>query len=220
MAISKNTGGQKARVPLTADAIIDAALAIVDETGLDGLSMRRLGGRLGVEAMTLYHHVPNKDALLDRLVERVITRANFLEADQAMGWRERLERFAHRYRAILIERPNLVPLIATRPVRSPEALRHLAAGGAALMQAGFTLEHCFHIGNAVAMLVIGAALAEIGPASRATVAPVDGSPFATAMHSPVSAVHDHDAIFHFALGALLDGIALSVGSGGRRAEGR
>jgi len=185
------------RAPLTVDLITDAALAIVDEQGLSGLSMRKLGARLGVEAMTLYHHVPGKDALLDRLVERVITRANFLEADEAMGWRARLERFAHRYRAILIERPNLVPLIATRPVRSPEALRHLAAGGAALMRAGFTLEQCFHVGNTVAMLVIGAALAEIGPTPGA-------------MHDPASAAHHHDAIFKFGLESLLDGVALRV----------
>jgi len=207
MATTKKPGVRNARAPLTLDGIVDAALAIVDEQGLEQLSMRKLGQRLGVEAMTLYHHVPSKDALLDRLVERVITRANFLETDQAVAWRERLERFARRYRAILIERPNLVPLIATRPVRSPEALRHLAAGGAALMRAGFTLEQCFHIGNAIAMLVIGAALAELGPTPRATVATDESSPFAAAMNDPAATVHDHDAIFQFALDCLLDGIA-------------
>jgi AcrR family transcriptional regulator len=189
------------------NAIVDAALALVEERGLEQLSMRKLGARLGVEAMALYHHVSSKDALLDRLVERVIIRANFLEADQALGWRQRLEGFARRYRAILIERPNLVPLIATRPVRSPEALRHLASGGAALMRAGFTVEQCFHIGNAVAMLVIGAALAEIGPTSGANPATSDESAFAAAVNDPAAAVHDHDAIFSFALGSLLDGIA-------------
>jgi AcrR family transcriptional regulator len=157
--------------------------------------------------MTLYHHVPNKDALLDRLVERVITRADFLQADQAMDWRDRLERFARRYRAILIERPKLVPLIATRPVRSPDAMRHLTSGGAVLMRAGFRLEQCFHIGNAIAMLVIGAALAEVGPNAPAVPATGDGSPFATSMNDPGAAAHDHDAIFDFALDCLLDGIA-------------
>jgi AcrR family transcriptional regulator len=224
MSITKNAEGQRARAPLTVDMITDAALSIVDEQGLGSLSMRKLGGRLGVEAMTLYHHVPSKDALLDRLVERVITRANFLEADQAMAWRDRLERFAHRYRAILVERPNLVPLIATRPVRSPEALRHLAAGGAALMQAGFTLEQCFYVGNAVAMLVIGAALAETGPAGRETASTQDRSTFATAMRDQASAAHNHDAIFNFALKSLLDGIALNANAtatatAGRKADG-
>jgi TetR/AcrR family tetracycline transcriptional repressor len=206
-----NHDGRPPRAHLTVDLIVDGALALVDEQGLDGLSMRKLGARLGVEAMTLYHHVPTKDALLDRLVERVVIRADFLEADQALSWRQRLERFARRYRAILIERPNLAPLIATRPVRSPAALRHLAAGGAALMRAGFTVEQCFHIGNALSMLVIGAALAEIGPTSGAKPAMTDGSPFAAAMNDPVAAVHDHDAIFSFALDSLLDGIASKLG---------
>jgi TetR/AcrR family tetracycline transcriptional repressor len=212
MSITNKIEGQKPRQPLTVDLITDAALSIVKEQGLGSLSMRKLGGRLGVEAMTLYHHVPNKDALLDRLVERVIVRANFLEDDQTMSWRDRLGRFAHRYRTILLEQPNLVPLIATRPVRSPEALRQLAAGGAALMQAGFTLEQCFHVGNAVAMMVIGAALAETGSAGRATASAQDRSAFATAMHDQASAVHDHNAIFNFALESLLDGIALKLQS--------
>jgi TetR/AcrR family transcriptional regulator, tetracycline repressor protein len=199
--------GRSARAPLTLDAIVDAALMVIDEQGLERLSMRRLGARLGVEAMTLYHHVPSKDALLDRLVERVIARAGFLEADPAMGWRERLERFARRYRAILVDRPNLAPLIATRPVRSPDALRELAAGGAVLMREGFTLEQCFYIGNTIAMLVIGAVLAQVGPSSGAPVSADDSSAFATAMSDPDAAVHDHDAIFDFALGCLLDGVA-------------
>ena len=211
MAIKAEGAWQRA--PLTIEGIVDAALALIDEQGLEKLSMRRLGARLGVEAMTLYHHVPNKDALLDLLVERAITRANFLEADVAIGWRERLERFAHRYRAILTERPNLVPLIATRPVRSAEGLRHLAAGGAALMRAGFTLEQCFHIGNAVAMLVIGAALAEIGRVPPTPLDAQDGSDFAAVMNDAAASVHDHDAIFGFALQALLDGISLRTQPG-------
>ena len=55
--------------------VLDAALELVDRVGVDGLSMRKLGVALGVEAMTLYHYVPNKDALLSGLVERTATRA-------------------------------------------------------------------------------------------------------------------------------------------------
>jgi AcrR family transcriptional regulator len=202
------TARSGARAPLTVDRIVDAALALIDEQGLEQLSMRKLGARLGVEAMTLYHHVPSKDGVLDLLVERVITQASFLDAEETLGWRERLERFADRYRAVLIARPKLLPLIATHPVRSPEALRQLEAAGAALMRAGFTVEQCFHVGNAVAMLVIGAALAQVGSDPRADVSS-GGSPLAEAMNDPASVVHDHDAIFQFALGALLDGVALS-----------
>jgi AcrR family transcriptional regulator len=209
MAQTKTSAKAGPRAPVTVDRIVDAALALIDEQGLEQLSMRKLGARLGVEAMTLYHHVANKDAVLDLLVERVITEAGFFEADAALGWRERLERFAQRYRGALLARPNLVPLIATRPVRSPAALRQLAAGGAALMRAGFTLEQCFNIGNAVAMLVIGGALAQVGEASRAAVTSEDQPGFAEVMNDPANAAHDHDAIFRYAITALLDGVALS-----------
>ena len=57
--------------PLSREEIVDAALAIVDAEGLEALTMRRLGAALGVEAMTLYYHVPNKEALLDLTVERM-----------------------------------------------------------------------------------------------------------------------------------------------------
>ena len=60
------------REPLTREKIIDKALELLDAEGLEGLSMRRLGDALGVEAMALYHHFPNKDAILDGLYERIV----------------------------------------------------------------------------------------------------------------------------------------------------
>ena len=64
--------GQGERAGLSRGLVLDAAVALVDSDGLDRLSMRRLGAALGVEAMTLYHYVPNKAALLDGLVEWVL----------------------------------------------------------------------------------------------------------------------------------------------------
>ena len=60
------------RAPLTKDKIIEKALEVLDADGVDGLSMRRLGEALGVEAMALYHYFPNKDAILDGVLERII----------------------------------------------------------------------------------------------------------------------------------------------------
>jgi AcrR family transcriptional regulator len=218
MKPAQKPGGRAGRAPLTLDAVVDAALAIVNEDGLESLSMRKLGARLGVEAMTLYYYVANKEALLDRLVERVLARAIDPPIAPDAGWREQLEQFARRYRAALLERPNLIALIAVRPARSPEALGRLAAAGAALMKAGFSLEEGFHIGNAIAMLVIGAALAEIGsssPSLPAAEVTKDRSGFAALMADQTARVHDHEAIFDFALESLLNGVALKLVLGRR-----
>src|SRR5690625_7831205 len=63
------------RVGLTRAKVLSAALEIIDRDGLQGLSMRRLGAALGVEAMTIYHYVPNKDALLDGVLEEASRRS-------------------------------------------------------------------------------------------------------------------------------------------------
>src|SRR6478752_6318124 len=59
--------------PLTPERIVDAAIAMADRDGLDGLSMRRLGAELGVDPMSIYHHVRDKDRLLALMIDRVVT---------------------------------------------------------------------------------------------------------------------------------------------------
>ena len=59
------------RIPLTRDRVLEKAMALADEDGIDSLTMRRLADQLGVEAMSIYHHVPNKNAILDDLAELV-----------------------------------------------------------------------------------------------------------------------------------------------------
>ena len=63
------------RQPVTRDRVLEAAMSIADAEGLSAVSMRRVATELQVEAMSLYHHIANKDALLDGLVERVVTEA-------------------------------------------------------------------------------------------------------------------------------------------------
>ena len=63
----------KKRVPLTKERVLRAAIAVADERGVDGLSMRKLATELGVEAMSLYHHVANKHALLDGMIDIVFS---------------------------------------------------------------------------------------------------------------------------------------------------
>src|SRR5699024_12386981 len=92
------------RVGLTQAKVLAEALAIIDREGAQALTMRRLGAQLGVEAMTIYHYVQNKDELFDRLLEGVFDRS--LPEDAWEGpWQEALRRYAHRLLAALTAHP-------------------------------------------------------------------------------------------------------------------
>jgi AcrR family transcriptional regulator len=99
--------------PLTRDELLDAALGIVDSDGLSALTMRRLGDVVGVEAMSLYHHVPNKQTLLDWTVDRM--RAEMRLPETAPDdWADALEIIFVEYRRVLAAHPNMLPLAARR----------------------------------------------------------------------------------------------------------
>jgi len=111
-----------ARVPLSRDRIVDAALDFIDENGLPGLSMRRLGTMLGVEAMSLYRYVPGREQLLDAVVERVVEDmahdTDVMDAPEH-GWQDYLQRLAHGVRRVALAHPKVFPLVASRPAEAP-----------------------------------------------------------------------------------------------------
>jgi len=151
---------------LTRRRVLDAALDFVDAHGLPALSMRRLGAHLGVEGMALYRHVPNKAALLDGLVDRVMENA-FAELGEPLpnqpgSWVPWLRQFAFALRAALLAHPGVLPLAATRPVNSPQALRVSERWLAALRAAGLSLGRAMDVVNVLATFTIGHTLAEAG----------------------------------------------------------
>lgn len=114
--------------------MVAAALRLADRRGLGALSMRRLGAALGVEAMSLYKHVPHKAALLDLLVERVL--AGVSPAPPGASWEERLRHVSRELRRVACAHPHVFPLLATRIPATPTALAPLEALLAALADAG------------------------------------------------------------------------------------
>jgi TetR/AcrR family transcriptional regulator, tetracycline repressor protein len=162
------------RAGLSRDKVLDAAIAFVDEYGLPALSTRRLAAALGVEAMTLYHYVPTKAALLDGMVERVLAQAAGdlaleLNPDPAHSppahsppWPEVVRAVATRFRAVLLAHPGVLGAMATRPVNSPGAIRILEAGLAIMTSQGVPLALAMDTLNSVMMFVIGHTLAEAG----------------------------------------------------------
>jgi len=125
--------GQGISRGLTRAAVVDAALAIVDARGLAALSMRSLAAELGVEAMSLYNHVRNKDDLLDALIGRLDAYAT--EAAAQLAGRARLHEMAVAFRAALHDHPEVARLFATRPTAGPAW-----AEGVELTLAGFEQE--------------------------------------------------------------------------------
>jgi AcrR family transcriptional regulator len=114
------------RTGLSREQVLDAALDLVDRDGVAALSMRRLGAELGVEAMTLYHYLPNKDALLDGIVERVMAQADTTLTSGP--WDRALTDYARSLRATLLRHPGAALIVATRPAVTPETLRAAERG--------------------------------------------------------------------------------------------
>jgi AcrR family transcriptional regulator len=117
------------RPALTREQVLTTALQIIDADGVDALSMRRLGQALDRNPMAIYRHAADKDALLDGVVERVVS--EFVEdrepvSDQTPGdWEAALRHTAHAFRRVALAHPNVVPLLVTRPLSHPLARRPL-----------------------------------------------------------------------------------------------
>jgi AcrR family transcriptional regulator len=123
------------RTPLTRDRILRAAVALADRDGVGALSMRRLARELGVEAMSLYHHVAGKDALLDGMVDLVFGEIELPAAET--GWKTAMRRRAVSARAALRRHPWAINLMESRRTPGPANLRHHDAVIGCLRQAGF-----------------------------------------------------------------------------------
>jgi AcrR family transcriptional regulator len=121
--------------PLSRAEILDTALRIVDAEGAEALSMRRLARDLGVEAMTLYHHFPNKDAILDGVIMLAL-QAEAPADGLSEDWKEPVVAAVTGFRKVLVNHPNVLPIMVAHPPDSPESsilvegpLRYLSASG-------------------------------------------------------------------------------------------
>jgi AcrR family transcriptional regulator len=126
---------RRAPVPLSRERVIEAALRIADAAGIDAVSMRRLGQELDVEAMSLYKHVANKEAILDALVDSVM--AEVPVPDPNAPWRPAVRQAALDLHAALMRHPWAVSVMETRRNPGPTRLRYLDTIVGLLLKAGF-----------------------------------------------------------------------------------
>jgi AcrR family transcriptional regulator len=224
MFMSIKPGSQRAPTPgrprrgrpasISREQVLSVALRIVDERGLDALTMRRLGARLGVDPMAIYHHVPDKASLFDGLVERVFAT---VELPATTGeWAEDVKATARAVRKTFLAHPHAIALLGSRPPVNDSAFALVEAVSRILLDAGFTPHQAADGVDCAARVLIGHTLAEGGRPPGGQVdggedehdqaqqnLPADRFPSLAAI-ARAGVRHDPDRLFELAL----DGVVL------------
>lgn len=141
------------RSPLTRERVLRAAVALADEQGIAALSMRTLGAALGVQAMSLYNHVSNKEDILAGIVDLVVGEIEVPAAEE--DWRVVMRRRAQSAHAVLMRHPWACGLLMSRANVGPAMLRYLDATLGCLHRAGFSLPMADHAWNAMDSFIYG-----------------------------------------------------------------
>jgi len=210
------------RAPLTRERVLRAALALADEGGHEALSMRNLGRKLGVEAMSLYNHVANKEDILDGLVDLV-----FGEIDVAppgeLDWRAAMRDRAISVRDALKRHPWAIGLMEGRMSPGPANLRHHDAVMGCLRGAGFPFRAAVHALSVMDAYIYGFALqeknlpfetpdqvSEVMEIQRGNVPDMDAYPHLAEVATEMAkAGYDYATEFEFGLDLILDALERS-----------
>ncbi|GAA3167943.1 TetR/AcrR family transcriptional regulator C-terminal domain-containing protein [Planomonospora alba] len=219
----------KSSPTLSRGQIVRAALELLDAEGLDALSMRRLGARLGAGATSLYWHVAHKDEVLELVMDEVYGEVP-LPDPETVGWQDAAVRFAYGLREALFKHPWAIPLISTRPSIGPNAMRLSTRMAAVFEQAGFTGMSLDYASSALLSYVLGAIAPEIAWRTTIDRSGLSSEELAAAMHQTVrQAARDHPELleryerytghdvdvtraisFDFGLTCLLDGMKVRL----------
>jgi TetR/AcrR family tetracycline transcriptional repressor len=125
--------------------IVRAALGLLDEVGFDGLTMRNLAKKLGIQAASLYWHVRSKQDLLSLLAEEICSPMH--EPDRTLSWNDQLEALAHEYRQVLLAHRDAAQVLASSGGPSgPQRLRLTEIGLRTLLDAGFSHKDAAYAG--------------------------------------------------------------------------
>ncbi|WP_232832169.1 TetR/AcrR family transcriptional regulator [Nocardiopsis sp. FIRDI 009] len=195
------------RTALTRTLIASAALGVLDEEGVDALTLREVARRLEVKASSLYNHVRSKSEILDLVTELISGKVDLALLD-ADDWRTGLRRFAVAYRDAFLAHPNATAVIARRAVETPSSLRYYARSVSSLTDAGWSPAKALEIVLAVDYIVMGSIIV---PFSTGFVRPPtsygpDHAPLAAA----IGAV-DPDTVDDTAFRATLDAYLTGLG---------
>ncbi len=199
------------RRPLSRRRVLEAAVRFADREGLDALSMRKLGADLGVEAMSLYNHVPNKDALLDGMVEVLLGELEV--PPEKAGWEERVREAYRGFRRLALRHPNVFPLLVVRPPDTMDGVWLVEEFLKTMGGAGFDSGTALHAFRTLSAYATGYAMAEIrgfamepgGGRDGAGALPAGEFPHISELGDRLDEV-DRDAEFEFGLDLILAGL--------------
>lgn len=149
----------EARIPLSRDRVLRAALALADGSGVDALTMRRLGDELGFEAMSLYRHVANKNDLLDGMLDLVLEEWEL--PDRSGEWREAIRTSASSVHGALRRHPWAARLLMTGAHVRPARLAYMDRLLATLREAGFDADAAYSVYHLLDGYIFGFTLWEI-----------------------------------------------------------
>jgi AcrR family transcriptional regulator len=151
----------RARATVTREEIVEAALAVADDAGFDAVSMRNVAERLGVGAMTLYHHVPSKDDLLDLMFDEIMGEL-LVPEPLPTDWREAITAVSRRTREAWRRHPWIASSIGERSAFGPNSMRHVEQSLAAIEGLGLSGQEAVVVLGAVDDYVLGHTTRQIG----------------------------------------------------------
>ena len=208
--------------PLNRELILDGAIDLIEQEGPGALSMRRLGSKLGVEGMAIYHHFDSRDELLSAIGDRLLEPLHTLELGD--DWREACRRFATTLRDIAVAQPATFQLLGLQPLDTPASLRPVERLVSVLVAQGFGPPQALAIYRATVSYARGYALAEATgftvdaarPAARQRLAALPRTDFPIlAGRARELAELDADSAYELGLDALLCGLGGPGESGSR-----
>ena len=210
------------RTRLSRERVLAGAVAFADERGIESLTMRKLGEALGVEAMSLYNHVANKDELLDGMVDIVFSEVGLPSG--GVDWKSAMRRRAVSARQVLSRHRWAIGLMESRTSPGPATLRHHDAVIGCLRGAGFSVPMAAHAFSLLDSYVYGFALqeatlpfdtaeqtAEVAEMILSSLQPGE-YPHLTelAVEHVLKPGYDYGNEFQFGLDLILDGLAATI----------
>ncbi len=211
------------RTPLNKQRLVTGAIAVADAEGIDALTMRKLAKELGVKPMAIYHHVANKDEVIDAMMDVV-----FGEIDlpaEGSEWKPAIRHRAHSARAVLLDHRWAVSVMETRTSPQTATLTHHDAVIGCFRRAGFSIEMTAHAYSLIDSYVYGFVLTEVNLPFESTEEthdvtetimeqfPAAEFPFLTelAVDHVLRPGYNYSDEFAFGLDLILDGIEQSEG---------